>query len=269
MALKNLSSEEMAAVSGAWVDAANPASGALAKIERLQALIPQVKERHAEVLTVLPVRGQDPDREALIARATELDAVHDGLAGAIYGYLSAIAQLTDDGAELIDLRDQLMPDGLGAIVQATYRGQAGYAAALSKRMNASLRRELKELALPDGTLLDKVEAWIAAALALGELEEGRARNEAARPRLDSAQVVIARNGWIRVANALQAVAQLAELEPGVDGLLFGPLRDAELTADLRAARRSAATQARRTAGVSDVAPKLATETATPGQTKTG
>ncbi len=252
MAFKNLSNDEMTAVSEAWVTIGNPAQVAIQGVERLDGLSPIVRERHTALSYVLALQDQDDDEAANIQRATELDAEHDTLARAIYDYLGAVAKMTSNGASLIALRDTLMPDGVGKVVQATYRGQAGYASNLRARLNESTRAELAALPLPDGSLLDKVEAWLAAGEELGALEEERARSQAERGRTESSQIIEARNGWIGMANVMVAVAALGPLERELEDLIFSPLYDAEKTADLRAARRAVPNRPSRT--VSDVAP---------------
>ncbi len=254
MAFKNLSNEEMTAVSEAWVTPNNAAHKAMQPIDRLVGLLPVVRARHFALSSVLAAQREDDDKAANVQRATELDTEHDTLATAVYGYLSAVARMNPDGESLIALRDKLMPDGVGKVVHATYRGQAGFVANLRARLDDATRAQLEALVLPDGTLLDKVEAWMAAGESLGALEEERSRAEAERIRNDSTQVIEARNAWVGMANALVAVAALGPLDREQEDLIFSPLRDAEKTADLRAARHALATDRRRTPTVSDVVP---------------
>ncbi len=255
MAYKNLTADEMTAVSDAWVDPANPACIALGKEASLAGLLEQVGRRHDELVAVL-VPADDARSKAAMAQAAQLDTDHDNLASGIYGVLTNLAQLCDDGESFIVLRDRLMPDGLAAVVNTTYRGQSGYASRMRQTMTTEMRAQLMSIPLPDGTLLDKVEAWFDAAIELGQVEERRARIAAEADRVESGQVLKARNEWVRVVNALVALAQLSDLSPQLDDLIFGPLRAAEATADLRAARR--VVSARRAHRVSDVAPKAGT-----------
>ena len=74
---------------------------------------------------------------------------------------------------------------------------------------------------------------------LGELEEERAR--LSQPLSSSAaEINNARLGWVRVANALVANAELAGLDDDTDRLLFSALRAAEHTADNRGRKTPAA-----------------------------
>lgn len=165
--------------------------------------------------------------------------MHDLLVRGIYGLLTEMALLDDEGAELLALRDRLLPDGISAAIHASYRAQAGYAALLRERLTPDVRDALAGIALRRGNLLERVEAWLAAAQRLGALEEERARLEAPEGASVGMQTAEARNGWVRVVNAFVSVAALAQLDESTDRLVFGPLRDAEARADQRAARRRA------------------------------
>lgn len=239
MALKNLSVEEMVKISEAWVAPDNPAHEALTNVERLKGLLPDIQSAHEAIFAVVP-KPNDP-RQAEIARlAAEEDAVHDALARGIYGYLTELSLLDDDAASLIALRDQLMPEGLSKAIHNTYRGQAGFAKLLGDRLTPDAQSKLRALPVGQGSLMDRVNVWLAAGDRLGALEEERGRLEAAQGPSFGARAVAARNGWIRAVNALIAVAELAELDPNTDRVVFGPLRDAETKAEQRAARRVAA-----------------------------
>ncbi len=257
MALKNLSNEEMAAVSSAWVDPAHPAYEAMRNLNRLLALSPKITARHAAINALTSMHTPSVDADTTASRTAELDQLHDTLATAVYDYLGTTAQLADNCDELFALREELMPQGLSPVVLATYREQAGFAAALRRRLDPTLRARLMALPLPNGTLLEKVDAWMATAVELGRLAEARARSEAQSERGDGAHVMRTRNDWIRMVNAVIAVARMSELEPALDYLLFGQLTTVEATADLRAARRIAAVQVRRShSRVSEVIPKV-------------
>ena len=77
---------------------------------------------------------------------------------------------------------------------------------------------------------------------LGALEDDKGRLQAAPgepgPGLGG-PILVARNQWVRVANALTANGELAELDVETDKLIFGPLRAAEKAADRREAGAAA------------------------------
>jgi hypothetical protein len=237
MALKQLSIEEMEQVSAAWVDTSNPANSIFSGVVAISGLLPQVQQVHDELHAAVP--QDNPAAKELAALASETDYLHDVLARGIYGYLTEVALLVDNGAALLELRNSLMPEGLGKVVRNTYRGQAGFAALLRQRLDASARSQLEALPLPnDDNLLNRVQAWLDAGDRLGKLEERKARLEAASPTT-AGMIQDARNRWIRVANAVIANADLAELDDAQQRTLLGPLRDAEAKADLRQARKKA------------------------------
>ncbi len=238
MALKGLTIEEMEPVSAAWVDETNPAHQAILTVAELSGLLPKLKGVHAELHAAVP--QDDPLAKEISQLSATTDATHDALARGVYGYLTEVALLVDDGTPLLALRDELMPEGLSAVVHNTYRGQAGFAALLRGRLTSQSRGQLRELPLPGGkSLHDAVEGWLAAADRLGELEETKARLQASVPTV-AGRIFDARNRWIRTVNALIANAALAELDEEQERLIFGPLRAAEATADARAARRGPA-----------------------------
>jgi hypothetical protein len=236
MALKNLSLEEMTAVSLSWVSPENPARKAIQGVPRLAGMLPDVERAHALIFAVTP-KPEDPRRAELARRATEADAEHDQLAGAIYGILTEHARLDPNGAELLTLRDRLMPGGLGKVVNASYRGEAGFGRLVRERITPAVRTELEKIPLRQGNLYQQVEAWLACAERLGALEEERSRfDTSASPSLGR-QSAEARSSWIRVVNAFESVSALAELDAHTERLVFGPLRDAAIKADLRSGRR--------------------------------
>jgi hypothetical protein len=238
MALKNMSMEEMLMISQAWVSPENPAREAIGGVPRLAGVLPDLEGAHAAMYAVTP-KAQDPRKAEIARTAVEVDALHDRFARGIHGYLTEAAALDDSGAELLALRDTLMPDGLAKVVQATYRGQAGYGRLLRERLTPALRAQLEALPLRRGNLLGPVESWLSAADRLGELEEERARLDTAQTPSTAQQVIDARNRWVRVVNAFESLAALADLDATTERLVFGPLRDAEAKADQRIARRKA------------------------------
>ena len=230
MALKRLTAEEMIQLSTPWITPNDPARSQLEKIPLLAGLLPRLESVHRAVLEIR-AGDEDPKVKKLSTLETDLDATHDGLVRGIYGALSMLAELSPAAEELLRLRDQLFPEGL-AHTQKTYRGEAGHAAIVAAHMDDGLRARLKAVVLHDKNLSDLVDAWLACAQRLGQLEEERARL-GAPIGATAAQVNSARLQWVRVANALVANAELAGLDPDTDRLVFAPLRAAERTANGR------------------------------------
>lgn len=239
MALKNLTLAEMVEVSDAWTTTTDGGHQALLRQPRLAALLPDVQRVHDGLVQLTPA-AQDPRRTALASLAAEQDDLHDTLARGIHGLLTHLALLADDGAALLQLRDKLMPAGLGKTIRTTFRAQAGWTNLLRAQLTADVRQALQAVPLPNSRNLDQtVTAWLDAGDRLGQLEMERARLEERDGSSFAEQSVAARNKWIRVVNALVNLSELAELAPDAEQLIFGPLRDAEAKAEQRAARRSA------------------------------
>lgn len=236
MALKNLTVEEMVAISVGWVGVDKAAHLALKANARLSALLPDIERAHVNIYRVTP-QAVDPRKAELAQQAVALDLKHDLLARGIYGVLTEYAHLVEDGAEYLKLRDYLYPNGIAPAIQVSFRGQAGYADLLKSRLNADIEQRLQNFVLPNTNLLEKVTQWLDTAQQLGNIEEQRAHLEKTEGPSFGQQVVDARNQWIRVVNAFISLASLSTLDPQHDLLLFGPLREAESRADARALRR--------------------------------
>ncbi|HEU4410210.1 MAG TPA: hypothetical protein VFS43_33450 [Polyangiaceae bacterium] len=242
MALKNMSTETMLALSAAWTDPQRdrPALGASVAAP----LLPKLDAAHEGLAaTAQPATAAEAERELaeLQAKEAEIDRVHDRKVRGTFYVLTGLAELADDpevAESRLDLRDALIPAGLAA-TQRTYLEEAGDVEALPKRLDDDHREELGQVAVGDGrTLADEVDAWTSSARQLGELEAKRAelvaKRAAAAPERSSS-VARARNRWARV---VKAIAQAIELDdtiaPRLDEAFLTPLRLAEAKADRKA-----------------------------------
>lgn len=239
MALRDLSVGEMISVSLGWISREDPARAAIEAQPQLSGLLPALEQAHAAIFAVAP-KPDDPRRAEIVRSTSEVDARHDRLASAIYGFLSELARFDEQGSALLSLRDTLYPDGLASVVQSSYRQQAGYAKLLRDRITPAVRAQLEAIPLLKGTLLERVDAWLDAADELGRLEQERARIETTLAPSTAQQVLEARYGWIRAVSAFESVAALVQLDADTDRLLFGPLRDALAKAEQRGSRRKPA-----------------------------
>jgi hypothetical protein len=229
MALKKLLVEEMNQISGSWVEAGNPARAAIEKVPVLAALLPQLEAAHKAIFA-LRAPADDTQLRELSDREAALDADHDERVRGIYGALTGLAPVSGAGAELLRLRDILLPEGLSH-TQKSYRAEAGHAAMIEARLDADLQARLKAVILHDKNLLDLTQGWLAVAGQLGDLEDERAR--LVPTASTAADINAARLGWIRIVNALVANAELAGLDSATDHLLFSALRAAEHGAEGR------------------------------------
>jgi hypothetical protein len=259
MAYKNLIPEEQIQISGTLLDAATKAGQALAAIDELQPKVKKLAVAH-DILSAANQPSEDPRVKEIILEETGVDARHDAVIRGIWGFCTSQAELLGGvaGAAFISLRGTLLPDGLQSQLK-TYRAEAGQAAQLATRMTPAQRQRTDAIVVGEPPnarpLTVHVDELISLGKQLGKLEDEKDQILAA-PN-DGSALVNARNGWVRVVNALVADAELADLPADVDALLFGPLRAAEKKADARA--RNAAT-ARATA-IKEDAEKRADERA--------
>ncbi|MDC3953146.1 hypothetical protein [Polyangium jinanense] len=239
MALKNLQTEEMLQVSATWVDPQSLARAAILGNPDLSAKLSRIDEIHS-ILAAAAQPSKNPRLDEISAEQAKIDVRHDSIIRGIFGFLTATAELLggETGADLIQLRDLLIPDGLPS-VQKTYRAQAGQAQQLEGRLTPAIKARTNVIFIGQGpaqtSLTEYLDEWIALGKQLGEREDERGRLLAEQSELASGMSLVkARNRWIRVVNAFVADGELAELAPATEALVFGPLRDAEKKADARA-----------------------------------
>ncbi len=238
MALKNLTLNEMVQISDTMT---NPESSVRARLHANPFLAPLVSlltEAHLNALKVTPA-ATDPRLKALSAQAAALDVVHDALVSSTYELLTATATLADDGARYLELRDQLLPDGVSGATQITYEGQAGYVKRLRATLTDEQRRALATIEVAGRNLEDVVNEWLDAGERIGELDQHRQQLASVAGSPTTGSVLEARHGWIRAIKAIQAVALAAKLTDEDRAALFGALDEIEAAADQRSARRRA------------------------------
>lgn len=257
MAYKYLRAEEMLQVSSTWIDPQSPARAAILANADLAGKLPRIEEAHAG-LAAAAQPARLPRLNAISAEEASLDVRHDSIIRGVFGLLTATAEMLDGeaAAELMALRDILVPEGLSS-VQKTYRAEAGQAAQLEARLTPAVVARTDAILVGQGpsqkSLTHYLQEWIAIGKKLGGLEDEKGR--LAEQQADASSglsLVKARNRWIRVVNALVADGELAELPAPTDTWVFGPLRDAEKKAILRARSTHAAKE---TTGEADTTPE--------------
>ncbi|MDI1484224.1 hypothetical protein [Polyangium sp. y55x31] len=258
MAYKHLRSEEMLQVSSSWIDPQSPARAAILASADLSGKLPRIEEAHAG-LAAAAQPAKLPRMNALSAEEARLDVRHDSIIRGVFGLLTATAEMLDGeaAAELLALRDTLIPEGLSSM-QKTYRAEAGQAAQLEDRLTPAVVARTDAILVGQGpsqkSLTHYLQEWITIGKKLGGLEDekGRLLAEQQSDASSGLALVKARNRWIRVVNALVADGELAELPAPTDTLVFGPLRDAEKKAVLRTRTTHAAKE---TTGEVDTIPE--------------
>lgn len=251
MSRKRLTSSEMLHISGEWINSNTPAHAAILASNELAASLPRIQATHQELLAAAkPTTNNDPRLFEIIKKQFEIDQRHDELIRGIHGILTSTASLLDpdDAAPLITLRDQLLPDGLSSI-QRSYSHEANQAAQLAARLTPELRNQIDKFTFGPKSkphrLSTFVDEWIQIGEQLGQLDNEKARLASPSPQTTSAnaQIVAARNKWLRTVHLFLAIADAAEIDPATERLLFSPLRSLEAKAARRGRTTSLSTDA--------------------------
>jgi hypothetical protein len=241
MALKRLYTGEMVSLSAPLTKSDHPDRKILADIPATAALLPELDGAHGSLLST-QVKPEAETRLAAIIKAEKiLDVRHDDLIRGLSGLLTSLAYLTQDpalAAGVLHVQSVLLPDGLDAVIKS-YREEAGQAALLESRLSAADIALLKKIKILEGTAWDAIKEWMDVGARLGALEDERAGlPETTGPA--PADVVTARNKWIRTINAIRSVLDLVSADhPGVVKIL-NRLTEAERKADRRIASAEAA-----------------------------
>ncbi|MFT3765464.1 MAG: hypothetical protein QM820_08120 [Minicystis sp.] len=248
MAVKNLYPDEMLQISGIWLDKASKAHAFIVGLPLLNSMLGLVDDAHGQ----LAKAWQPAQNKRLIAISEEelrLDVRHDTIIRGTYAVLTGTAELVGgaEGDQIIAIRDHIAPDGLSSQLKS-YRGEAGQAKQLEDRLTPDIRVTTDAVVIGFGSnaksLTQYLLEWIDLGKQLGKLEDEKGEILAAQSDGSSAgETLKARNLWTRVANAMTANADLANLTVEQDAAIFGGLRDAEKKADERARNLTAANKA--------------------------
>jgi hypothetical protein len=241
MALRDLSSQQMLNITGAWLDSERERSRFQA-LSRVAPLLPDVEEAHEGVQRAHRRDGSISNELIDIQdQQSEVDQVHDRKARGVYGVLTGFAELVDDpkdAALYLDVRDQLFPRGL-KFITGSYADEAGEVNFARERLTSESKAVLRALPTPAGNLMKAVNVWFAANEELGILEAGRAKLEAqvAEQKAGSVQVgqLRARNRWIRVVRAVLQMVDLQKPDADIERHLLAPLDRALKEAERRVA----------------------------------
>ena len=241
MALKRLYTGEMVSLSGPLTKADHPDRQVLASISATAALLPELDSAHGSLLSTQVKPEAQTRLAAIIMAERSLDVRHDDLIRGLSGLLTSLAYLTPDAelaARVLHVLSVLLPDGLDAVTKS-YREEAGQAALLESRLSPADVTLLKRIKILEGTAFDSVKEWMSVGAQLGALEDERAGLPETRGPAP-ADVVMARNKWIRTINAMRSVLDLVSADhPGVVKIL-NRFTEAERKADHRVASAEAA-----------------------------
>jgi hypothetical protein len=238
MARKHLTSDEMIQVTKTWVDAQSKANQAIVLVDDLAGLLKRLQTAH-DALTVALQPIINVELQKIIDQEAVLDLRHDAIIRGCWWFLTGMADMIggDVGMAILALRDTLIPDGLSS-QQKSYRGEAGQAELLGKRLTPEIKQQLDSILVGPAPapvpLTTFINEWLTVGTQLGSLEDKKGTLQDA-PSVTQGQAELnARNQWIRVVNAFVANGELAGLDDPTDALIFGPLRANEKAADQRA-----------------------------------
>lgn len=235
MALNLLTVEEMVYVTQPLVDPENPTRAALLGVPGMAVVMPHIEDAYEGLLVAMD-KGRVQSLAEIDLALEAADTKHDGLARAVYYALETHAHLAraygeEQTAEALALvQNDLFPDQL-RVVDLSYRDEAGQARQLARNINANHEQWLAGIPMPGGSLLDTLQAWLAAGEELGELERQRNSVDVPGRRL---RVNRARSRWVRAIRAVRTIVELTEPDEPLVEEALGRITAAEMAANPRA-----------------------------------
>lgn len=190
-----------------------------------------VEQAHHDLVTLNKQRGTI---EAQVSKLTDAigsrDGFHDRKARGGWYVLTGAIELADseeEAAPYLEARDILYPEGM-SIVTASYRAQAGTAEKVKQRITPDVERVLARTKVGERTLLEEVNAWLAAA---GEISKKVAERAEIAGELDdavrAADIHAARLKWVGAVNDLLQLIRIAGIDADTRRVLLANLYEAE------------------------------------------
>jgi hypothetical protein len=236
MALKRLRTEEMVTITSTLVDPVHPDYQAMVAVPALAPLVPEITGSHHGLYATYFTGPSAVRLKEIQGQQKELDVDHDEVARGLWAYLWAMVHFarTDEQRQVMHrLLALLLPDGL-AIINKSYREEAGQAAVIQSQLGEVERAALTGMVLPDGrTMLEVVSDWLSLGVQLGALDRERA-GDVAGGKATPAEALAARNRWIRTMQTVRYVAALVAADNAAIREIMARLDAAERAADRRA-----------------------------------
>lgn len=247
MALKNLTTREMAKEGADLVRPGSKERLALEAIPEAAKLIPHLEQAHAGVLAAQP--PSESELSAIIDRITVLDVRHDDL---IRSFIDRLASertaTTNEGTRDLMTRVliALVPEGR-SLVMRSYLEQAGAGVLREARITDVHRAVMAKLKTYDEESYLTLYAELQDVTAeIGRLEKSRTITEAENDLVLKTRD--ARNRWITAINTLASVLAMV----GVDETpILLTIREAAHKAGIRAEKQAAAERAKKADGGTD------------------
>ncbi len=236
----------MTTISERWLDPEQDRP-VLEALPVISAFIPVIEASHEGLITKQVLLSSLNSELSLVQEQLGVaDEHHDRYKRGVYYILTGLAEVAEDrdsAADFIDLRDRLLPLGLGE-VRRSYVDEIGDANRLRGRLDDDARAFMASLSISDDTIETYVERWLEAADEMRQLNEQRIAIELRRTSGESrattqAEAHEAKLQWIRMVRALEAnLALESELTDELRTRILGPIKLAEAEADRRVARRN-------------------------------
>jgi hypothetical protein len=250
VALRNLNVQQMKEISRRWVaDDRQKLEG----IPQAKGLLPDIDGAHDGLLDYAPPTPTvSAALQAVRDEEVAVDERFDSLLRGSFRTLTAqadFAEIPEERARLLRLRDTLFPIGLAA-TRLSLREEAGDVLLLEARLSDEVKAQLQGIRTrtaptttgQERSLLDELQELIAKGKRLGALEDQKDElikqaPAPAGPR--DSEVRASHLAWIAVARTLRENLKLARISPELHQALLGPLEVAEKIADARYAARKA------------------------------
>jgi hypothetical protein len=242
MNLSFLTLEQMKSVSGPWVTTQKKL---LESNPKVSGMVDDLQAAYNGLVIALPGPRVPKEVQEKGAEQEDLDNnFHDPLARGIDSTLDAcfqFAKTEEEATRYTTLHKKILPYGRSLTLRS-YTEEGGAAELLEERLNDEDKKQLGEIPVVKGTLLDRVMELIHYGKLIGKLEKEKlallkaaAENAQVPTRAQSRD---ARHTWIRVVKLFLDNLALAKLEQKAREELLGPL---EKEAQVAVARQKAKT----------------------------
>jgi hypothetical protein len=233
MALKDLTTQQMARTSGKWLGALKPSILEVPELGGSVLILERVHNGlHLPARDAAPL--SDPLRQ-LIVEQKALDLRHDALIRGLIHILLGYSYLEEgpEATRLSHLVEDLFPLGLELITQ-TYEEEAGAAGLLEKKLSPEVRGALQGIPLLGGNALERVLELVQKGKQIGDLEDQKRSLRKAQDAAPSdPKLSVARTHWIRGVNAFLNNLGVADVSEETRQAILEPLREALAVAERR------------------------------------
>lgn len=262
MALRNIPTREMVALTRTMVDPTHADHQIIMARPMLASCMPELTAAHTDAIGVHRTVDIERRYKAIVDEQGVTDQGHDNSMRGIWYRLKAeeyLARTPEDAAMFRDLRKWLMPGGL-AMVNLSYREEIGHAEMIAGHITPDQEALLERLGTYDSDMLGVVRTWLAQADRLGQLEHERSGMIA---RGDGRRISVkARSRWIRIIEHMRRAVEFLGDDPDVAEIMDRIAR-AEQQVAKRGSRRAGSDDSTGSPGEADTEIRVPDQTAQP------